>query len=188
MDIRQVDDKLEVKKALEILKQGIDKNGKRVLADISVYMFRQIPVWIGYVDDLPVTINVSYCGRRKRNVWTPHVNEYIAFTRMDVRRRGHATELTTFVKEDARVNNKCVRLKSTIASTVGLRFHQKMGDDIWAMTDENILLVDTPLVDRDNFPPDSTPIEVRKWTNRTYPMTYEEIEQLLQKVKLRDDN
>lgn len=178
--IQQITDSSELKVILKQLSVDIDKGGKKVLSDTSMYAFRQVPIWVGFIDTEPVTINVSYFGKRKKNAWMPYMNFYIAFTRIDQRRRYHAYHLAQHVRELA-IKNGCIRLKSMACTVMGVRFHQKFNDQFWALnTKENVLLVDTPLVNIP-FPTDTTPIEVRPWTDRLTPMTNEEIEAILSK-------
>jgi hypothetical protein len=188
MEIKQVDlsDKESLKAILKRLSDGIDKSGKIVLADTSLYAFRQVPMWVGYIDNEPVTINVSYFGRSRKNVWMPYMNEYIAYTRPDVRRRHYALNLIYYIR-DLAIKAGCRRLKSLVGTTLGCRFHQRQGDEIWAYTDEHTFLVDTPLVNPDIFPKDTVPIEVRKWAQKTSPLTKEEIEHIIQTTGVKHD-
>jgi hypothetical protein len=179
MDIRLMQDKNEIKKCVDILLEGSDKGGKRVIAEWSMFHFRGVPVWIGFIDDQPVTLNISHFGKQKRDVWTPYMNFYTTFTRMDVRRRGYASHLYTYLRDKAIAVN-CLRVKSLAGTTLGLRFHQAFKDQIWAWTDRNSMMIDSPLVDPSRFPVNTTPIAARKWTRSPQPMTNDEIEHSLQ--------
>lgn len=182
-EIRKIEDSTELKALLRTLapKEVDDWRGKKVLSDTGMYAFRGVPIWVAFVEGQPVSINVSYFGKRKKNVWMPYMNFYIAFTRLDVRRRGYAWNLAMHVRQLAE-NAGCIRLKSMACTELGVRFHQKTNDDIWAFNPEqNVLLIDTPLVPRDRFPSDSTPIEVRPWTDNITPMTNEEVEFYIKK-------
>ena len=180
MAIRRIESDIELKLHVAALSVGIDKAGKRVLSEWSVMNFRKVPIWIGFLGDEPVSFHASHFGTRKRDVWTPYMNFYTAFTRIDLRRQGYARQMYQYARDLAREKG-CLRVKSIAGTVMGLRFHQGMGDHIWAWNDKQMIVTDTPLVDASRFPPDTTPISVRKWTSRTQPMNQEEIEEVATK-------
>ena len=177
MAIRRIESDTELKPLVAALSVGIDKAGKRVLSEWSVMNFRKVPIWIGFVDNEPISFHASHFGSRKRDVWTPYMNFYTAFTRIDMRRKGYARQMYNYARFQAREKG-CLRVKSIAGTVMGLRFHQGMGDLIWAWNDKGMMVTDSPLVDASRFPPNTTPISVRKWTDRTQPLSNEEIEEI----------
>lgn len=178
MDIRRIESRDELKTILEHLSVGIDRSGKKVLGETSLMAFRGVPIYVGYVKDEPVTLNATTFGKRKPNAWSPYMNGYIAFTKVDKRRCGHALELVYHVKKLA-VESGCLRVKGLAGTVLGLRFHQRQGDQFWAWTDRDSIMVDSPLVEPSRFPPNATPIAARKWTNRLEPFSSEELEEIV---------
>lgn len=174
----------------EVARQLTDMcpRGERLIlspAEVRMMLFRGTPFWLGYVEDLPVTLNATKFGTRKKNIWEPYANWYIAYTRPACRRRGYARELATHVRNLA-VEHGCVRLKALAGSRLGYQLHRGMGDQFWAMTPRNELVVDTPLVTTLTFPNDKTPASARQYTERTSPLLDYEVASLL-KYGLRFD-
>lgn len=158
--------------------EGLRKTDNRVIADARLMLYRRVPIWVGFVNGSPVTLHAAHLGKKKDNAWTPYANSYIAFTRMSERRKGHASELFLHVRKIA-TEHGCVRMKALIGTTLGVRFHQHFRDHIWAVNDRHMLVVDTPLVDSTKFPAEATPMSVRPLTNRTTPMSPEEVQEVL---------
>lgn len=170
---------------LAIMSQNACPQGRKVLGDLGYYKFTQIDMWIGFVGTVPVTVNISHIGSRKKNGWEPYLNWYVAYTTPEYRRLGAATTLGAFVRELA-VEKGCVRVKSLAGSWLGLLLHHSFGDQFWGLTPKREVQVDSPLVDSSRFPADAVPPNGRKWTTSTVPMTLEALTALTDS-KLRYD-
>ena len=186
MPIKPIADKEHLTAMIKALSPGIDKRGKNVLSEINLHWFRGIPSWVMTIENEPVTLYCAYFGKRRANVWSPYMNAYTVFTRADVRRRGYATHIAHHCKRLAVVAG-CRRMKDLAGTRIGYQFHTANKDQFWAWTDNNALIIDTPLVDPSEFPPDTTPIAARKWTTRTRPLSYEEAEELIKDKKFAYD-
>ena len=92
---------------------------------------------------------------------------------MNLRNKGYATKLALHVRKVAKERG-CVRIKSLAGTRMGLGLHKKCGDLLWAVTEKLEVVIDSPLTE--NYPTGSTPMSVRKYTERTTPLTYEEVE------------
>ena len=178
MRIEKIGDKEQLKALVKLLKRDGDKSGKKILAEVDMLFWRGVPVWVGFNDEDPVTINATYFGKKKANSWEPYANGYTAFTRVDQRRRGYARELNTYIR-DLAIGAGCLRLKALAGTKLGYHFHCAFGDQFWGLNDRHMLLVDTPLVDPARFPTGIAPISIRKWAQRTGPLTQEELEVIL---------
>lgn len=186
MHIRLINPTTELKPILAKLSEGIDRAGKNVLSETSLMAFRGVPIYVGFVDDEPVTLNATTFGKRKPNAWSPYMNGYIAFTKVSERRKRYALTLVEHVKKLA-VAAGCLRVKGLAGTVLGTRFHARQGDQFWAFTDRRSLMVDSPLVDPSRFPQNVTPIAARKWTQRITPMTMEEVEEIIRTQKFSYD-
>ena len=186
LTVKPVISRDELDKYIKELSPGIDKTGKRVLGEVRLNFFREIPSWIQFYEGDPVSIYSAYFQKRKPNVWSPYMSAYTVFTRADVRRKGFATNLANHVKREA-VKAGCKRMKDLAGSYVGYCFHTSCHDQFWAWTDRNSLMIDTPLVDPSEFPQDATPIAARKWTHRTTPLTKEELAEIVRTHKFAYD-
>jgi hypothetical protein len=135
---------------------------------------------------------MTHFGKRKTNGWEPYANFYLAFTRSNMRRQGHAGQLASLVR-DLAVKAGCVRLKALTGTLLGYYLHRSLGDDFWALTDKREIAVDTPIVTPDQlaargrqpFPTDAVPMNVRKWTDRPSKLTQEELDAILAGGPLR---
>ncbi len=117
-----------------------------VLAEVELHVFRGATLFVGHEPDgTPLTYNVTRLGKKKKNVWEPYANWYIAYTPVAVRRRGYARGLAEMVKDMA-IAHGCVRLKALAGTRLGLLLHIGLGDELWGVTDKDEVVVDTPLV------------------------------------------
>jgi len=184
MDIEKITDKLTLRSLVKSLRGDFraDRTGWAVLKESELMLFRGVNLWVGFEDGEAVTLNATHFGKRKKNVWEPYANWYIAFTSAEVRRRGHATTLARYVQEQAREAG-CVRLKALAGTFGGLHLHAKLGDELWAITDKMEVQVDTPL--HPDQPKGSTPPNARKWTDRPTPLTVVEVYKQLNGAPLR---
>lgn len=173
MEIKEITDKLELRALVRVLKGDVrsDKTGWQVLKEAEYMLFLGVRVWVGFEGGIPVTLNATRVGKRKKNAWEPYANWHIAFTTAEHRRKGYATELSRFVQNLAKESG-CKRLKALAGTLPGLYLHRSLGDQLWAVTDKLEIQVDTPLVDDQ---PDGTPPNARKWTDKTSPLTLEEV-------------
>lgn len=165
-----------------MLRIGSDKAGRKVLGDADMMFFRGVGVWVGIENGRPVTLNASHFSKRKKNVWQPYMNWYIAFTRIDERRKGYATDLAIHVR-NLGVEAGCIRLKALAGTIAGTMFHWSLKDQMWALTPKNEIMVDTPIVKK-RFPTDKTPIEARQYTDRLKPFLLRDIKSILKETKL----
>jgi hypothetical protein len=200
MDIRKLDEytmtsREDLQKVVKAM-TGDDPLEKRLLNSLGlgVMLFRGTPVWVGSVDGKPVTLNATHFGKRKKNTWEPYANWYVAYTRPDARRLGHAREMALFVR-DLAVKDGCVRLKALAGSLAGFGLHASLGDQFWGLTEKDEVIVDTPIVSaeelvargRQPFPTDQTPASARQWVERLECFSVKELEAVLQMTKFRYD-
>lgn len=173
LDIQKISDGKHLRAIVKVLRGDYknDATGWAVLKEADLMMFRGVGVWVGFVDGVPVTLNATHFGKRKKNSWEPYANWYIAFTVASERRQGHAKHLARYVQNLA-CNAGCVRLKALAGTYHGLMLHNALEDQFWAITDKLEVQIDTPLVDKGCT---GTPPNARKWTSRTTPMTVEEV-------------
>lgn len=180
MKIEQITDKLILRTILKEWKKNplTTRSDKSILGDSEMLLWRGVRVLVGFVNEKPVTINITHFGKRRargsRGVWEPRANFYTAWTKHSERRKGYARKMITHIEREA-VEAGCVRLKSLAGTTLGVRFHEGLGHDMWGFNDSKEILVNTPLVSRDRFPTEKPPMNVRKFVTRNTPLTPEEI-------------
>ena len=181
MEFQYITDKLQLRAIVAELREDFraDRAGWNVLKESEMLHFRTYYPWVLFDNGRPVSINHTAFGKRKKNSWEPYANFYLAFTRPSLRRQGFAKQLALHVETDARERG-CVRLKALAGTTPGLMLHVGLRHELWAVTDQREVVVDTPLV---SPPPEgwseSTPPNARKWNERTTPYSFAEISELL---------
>lgn len=184
MEIIEVQDKLELRALVKILRGDFkaDRTGWEVLKEAELMLFRGVRIFVGLHGSVPVTLNATHFGKRKKNAWEPYANWYIAFTTAEYRRNGYAKELAMNVQKQA-AEAGCVRLKALAGTLPGLYLHASLGDQLWAVTDKLEVQVDTPLSEAGSVL--GTPPNARKWTDRTSPLSLEQVMQELNGRPLR---
>jgi hypothetical protein len=186
----------ELSQIARVLTLNCRTSEKKILspAEVRMMLFRGTSFWVLMDRDaMPVSLNATHFGKRKKNVWEPYANWYTAFTRPESRRMGYAKGLGWHVRREA-VEAGCVRLRSLAGTYLGYRLHRSFGDQFWGITDKDELVVDTPLVTdevlaargREPFPSRTTPMGARKWAQRTSPLTPTMVEAYLER-ELRYD-
>lgn len=139
-----------------------------VLAEVELHVFRGATLYV-LLDSrgAPVSYNVTRFGKRKKNAWEPYANWYTAYTIEQERRKGHASYLARLVKERA-IDAGCVRLKALAGTTGGLMLHAALGDELWGITANVEVAVDTPLVPNAAYdnrtPPNAATDETAPWS------------------------
>lgn len=177
MDFRYITDKLELRAIVSSLREDFraDRAGWNVLKEAEMLHFRTYFAWVLFDSSgVPLSINHTAFGKRKKNAWEPYANFYLAFTRPSCRKAGYASKLARHVETDA-VERGCVRLKALAGTTPGLRLHLSLGHQLWAITDQREVVVDTPLVPDVPEWVGGRPPNARKWNERTVPYTPEEL-------------
>jgi hypothetical protein len=116
-----------------------------VLKELGLYTFWGATTMVMYnEDDVPVSLNCTKIGKRKKNVFEPYANWYGAYTLPTERRKGYARELY-FSMESAALIAGCRRIKSLAGSSAGLGLHMSLGHQCWGKTANNEVWVDSPL-------------------------------------------
>lgn len=125
-----------------------DTPSREVLKQVDLCAFWGSRIWVA-TDDRGglLSFNMTKLGKRKKNVWEPYANWYLAYTIPEARRRGHATALSR-VMRSAAVEAGCVRLRSLAGSWAGFSLHVALGDAFWGLTDRMEVVVDSPLVEK----------------------------------------
>jgi hypothetical protein len=171
---------------------GALRSDKAVISDTENHLFRGVRAWMMLIDGEPVSLNITNIGKSGHNIWRPNANWYTAYTRVDQRRQGFAKVLATVVRDIA-VKAGCRRLRSKAGTILGVRLHQSMGDQFWALTAKHELLVDTPISPTVVFPnivpPDSKPGK-KDQPHIIYgdkPLTPGQIEQIIASTTLAYD-
>jgi len=116
-----------------------------VLAETGLYVFWGATVYVYFdEDDVPLSMNCTKFGKRKKNVWEPYGNWYGAYTLPAHRRMGYAYRLYAEVERDL-VKAGCRRIKSLAGSSAGLGLHRALRHQCWGLTAENEVFVDSVL-------------------------------------------
>jgi hypothetical protein len=175
----------ELKRHVAVLGDGCKGKARMVLEEWRPNLFRGIPVFIGFRDGLPVTLNITHIGKRKTGVWEPYANCYTLWTRKDVRRQGFCHALFNHVKAQA-IAAGCVRHRSLAGTYDGYAVHRAVGDEFWALTPKNELMIDSGWVTPDGgWPTDKPPKNARLYTDRLTPLSGEELDEIVRTTKLR---
>ncbi len=132
-----------------------------VLSEMSMFVFRGAIMYILVEKELPISFNVTYIGKRKKNVWEPYANWYSAYTVTPRRREGHAKKLATEVRNEA-ISLGCRRLKSLAGTYLGLVLHESFGDQFWGIRENMEVIIDTPLVDMPEYSTKPPPTAITK--------------------------
>jgi GNAT superfamily N-acetyltransferase len=131
-----------------------------VLAEIELHVFRGATLYTLQNEGHILSYNVTRFGKRKKNIWEPYANWYTAYTIPNERRKGYARQLMQHIRILA-IRAGCRRLKARAGTMLGLLLHVGMGDELWGVTEELDVLVDTPLVRLEEYrgrkPPNSIP-------------------------------
>ena len=137
-----------------------------VLAEVELHVFRGAVLTVLHDEEQPLSFNVTHFGKRRKNVWEPYANWYIAYTVEWARRRGHARTLAEIAKAEA-VARGCRRLKALAGTRLGVLLHDALGDQFWGVTDRAEVVVDTPLVQLPAYhrrtPPNAVTDETEPW-------------------------
>jgi len=113
-------------------------------SDVSLYIFYGAEFLFKFIDDIPVSVNMTKIGKRKKNIWEPYANWHGAYTIPDMRRKGIATELY-FCSEKRALESGCRRIKSLAGSSAGLALHHSLNHQCWGKTNNNEIWIDSPL-------------------------------------------
>lgn len=136
------------KQATEVGRMLKEDAGEKhpVLGELSLTVFRGAELLVLYnvATQRPVSINVSYYGKRKKNIFEPYLNWYIAYTLPDFRRRGLAYNLYRQTEKTA-LERGCRRVRSLAGSAAGAGLHLALGHLFWGRKDTGELYVDAPL-------------------------------------------
>ncbi len=155
-----------------------------VLAEVELHVFRGATLYVVSDGDRPMTYNVTRFGKRRKNVWEPYANWYTAYTVTEFRRRGHAKRLAEMVKAQAAAFG-CRRLKALAGTRLGLLLHVSLGDELWGVTPNNEVAVDTPLVECADWAGRPPPNAVLG--SGTRPWTVAEVDTALRGAEMRYD-
>lgn len=181
--IRSTDPKF----ATEVGRQLKEDSGEKhpVLAELSLSVFRgaELLVIYSHATQRPVSVNVSYYGKRKKNIFEPYLNWYIAYTVPSSRRHGLARSLYLQTEAEA-LRRGCRRVRSLAGSAAGAGLHLSLGHLFWGRKDTGELYVDSPLTGMEELykgkrKPDMVPLEA--------PMKVSEVRAIM-KEGLRYDN
>lgn len=150
----------EPKEARRIVKDIGEKSS--VLSEVDMGVFRGAPLYIlrdpaGAL----LTLNVTYFGKKSKNIWEPYANWYTAYTPVAIRRKGYATELYKVVEAEA-IKRGCKRIKSLAGTYAGMMMHHALGHLLWGITPEvrdekgkmirgREVCVDAPLIMRPEY-------------------------------------
>lgn len=171
MEIKQIETREELKKLIPVLR-GQDPSGWKVLKDWDLNMFRKIPCWVLFVENVPVSINFTSFGKTKRKGQGPWANWYMSFTNKSHRGLGYDKILTNYILDRA-VAQGCTRMKAKAGTMSGLQQHFNRQDQLWGITEKYEVIVDTPIIDGIE---NEVPYYI---TDRTTPMVYSEIFEIL---------
>ena len=139
---------IEVIREPKVAREAIRALGERspVLSEVELHVFRGAPLYIlRSLKGAALSLNVTYFGKRKINVWEPYANWYTAYTPTALRRQGYATQLYKHVEALA-IEAGCRRIKSLAGTQLGLLHHIHVGHQVWGVTLRNEVCVDAPLV------------------------------------------
>lgn len=152
------------KLAVEWVKKCGEKH--EVLSQTSLHVWRGASLWILLQNEKPVSYNITRIGKRKKNVWEPYANWYVAYTVVSLRRLGLATRLIKHVLSLAK-DMGCRRMKALAGTSAGLALHASLGDQFWGLTENLEVVVDTPMVHLPAYlgktPPNATTTETVPW-------------------------
>lgn len=157
MVIREITSPLEARELRKQFRATGDKHP--VLNEFELQVYRGSYGTVLLHEDAPVSVNVSHIGKRKKNIFEPYLNWYIAYTLPEFRRHGFATALYRAVEEKAQ-GNGCRRIKSLAGSVSGALLHLSLDHLIWGTTEKKELIVDSPL-----------PASISVYTKRQKPPT-----------------
>lgn len=125
--------------------KALEGGGHPVLNELSLSVFRGAPLYVlRGPTGLPVSLNVSYFGKRRKNIFEPYMNWLIAYTLPAYRRQGLATRLYKETEQEA-LNRGCRRVRSLAGSSAGAALHLSLGHSFWGMKDTGELFVDSHL-------------------------------------------
>jgi GNAT superfamily N-acetyltransferase len=168
--ITNISDKLEIKRLIKLMKSHSNDNHPVISgSDINLYIFYGAVFLFKMDGGVPVSVNMTKIGKRKKNVWEPYANWYGAYTLPDCRRAGLATELYRATEELALAAG-CRRIKSLAGSSAGLALHHSLGHQCWGKTENDEVWVDSPLPGHEhlyshNMTPPQTPSMFRMTTS-----------------------
>lgn len=173
------------KEATVVARELKQRAGERhaVLQEFSLDVFRGAVLYVLEDEHGPFSANITNFGKRKKNIFEPYANWYVAYTVPSERRKGHATALYRVAEAEA-VQRGCRRIRSLAGSAAGGYLHLSLGHQFWGAKDTGELFVDSPLpgyaelYDRGKVPP---------LVSATSPMSVREVRAAL-KAGLRYDN
>lgn len=151
-----------------------------VLREVSTLVWRGAELSVLVEGETPLSYNVTYYGKRKKNIWEPYANWYTAYTVLANRRQGLAKRLAEASRKEA-VRRGCRRIKSLAGTMLGVRLHESFGDLFWGIKDTLEVVVDSPLVPMKEYALKRPP------TSLAEIMTAEEVIRQLADRKLRYD-
>ena len=137
----------EVPAASEVAKQLRELSGERhpMFPEFRVYVFRGAELYVQRdAAGAPVSALIMGYGRRKKNIFEPYANWYVAYTVPAERRKGHATALYRHAETEA-VARGCRRVRSLAGSAAGGYLHLSLGHLFWGRKETGELFVDSPL-------------------------------------------
>ena len=155
-------DPLDLREMLKLaVPPGVKDNpSKQILQQVGLCTFYGARCWVATEMDLLVSFNMTKFGKRKKNVWEPYANWYLAYTVPSYRRQGYARDLGLHVRERA-LEAGCRRIRSLAGSWAGAALHASMGDWFWGLTPDLEAVVDSPLDLTVNYPTNVLPGSVR---------------------------
>jgi len=167
----------------------VDNPSREIVRQIGLCAFWGARAFAIVEGDVIVSFNMTKFGKRKKNVWEPYANWFLAYTTPQRRLQGNAKALGLHVRNLA-IEAGCVRMRSLAGSWAGACMHNSMGDHFWGMTVNHEVIVDTPIVEKEW--PSTIPGAVRNAGGENgaifnQPATLKDIEDLMCGPHLRYD-
>lgn len=143
-----------------------------VLSDLAMLVWRgSAALILQDAEGLPLSIHVSHFNKRKKNIYEPYMNWYLAYTIPPNRRQGLATSLYRQAEAEA-IERGCRRVKALAGTAPGVWLHFALDHMMWGRRPEGDIIVDSPL------PPHAglyTAKHVPPTALSDHPMTREEL-------------
>lgn len=140
----------------------LDNPSKEVVQQVSLCSFWGARIWV--IRDLGtghlISFNMTKFGKRKKNVWEPYANWFLAFTNPEYRQLGYARAIGLHVRQLA-LEAGCRRMRSLAGSWAGVCMHNSLSDDFWGLSSAGEVVVDTAIDPSVTFPPGIVPGAVR---------------------------
>lgn len=160
MNLQSVDHH-ELKRLLKLTDLATDNPSRQILKQINLCAFWGAGCWVALDGGGNLlSFNMTKVGKRRKNVWEPYANWYLAYTVPQYRLQGCAKELGLFVRHAA-LELGCRRIRSLAGSWAGAALHASMGDWFWGLTPDGEAVVDSPLDLTIAYPQNVLPGSVR---------------------------